>query len=76
MAIPVSAGIPGAALASPPIAEASSEPEPVKAKTHFTVKLEKFEASAKAKVIREIKALIPGMNLVEVCPAIHYLILG
>lgn len=32
----------------------------------FTVKLEKFDAAAKAKVIREIKAILPGANLVEV----------
>ena len=32
----------------------------------FTVKLEKFEAGAKAKVIREVKAMMPNMNLVEV----------
>jgi large subunit ribosomal protein L7/L12 len=30
------------------------------------VKLEKFDAAAKAKIIREIKNLIPGSNLVEV----------
>ena len=34
-------------------------------KTSFTIKLESFEASAKAKLIREIKTLIPGSNLVE-----------
>lgn len=36
----------------------------VEEKTSFTIKLEKFEASAKAKMIREIKGLIPGSNLV------------
>jgi large subunit ribosomal protein L7/L12 len=30
------------------------------------VKLEKFDAAAKAKVIREIKGILPGANLVEV----------
>jgi large subunit ribosomal protein L7/L12 len=34
-------------------------------KTEFTVKLEKFDAASKAKVIREIKGLLPGANLVE-----------
>ena len=29
------------------------------------MKLEKFDAAAKAKIIKEIKALIPGANLVE-----------
>jgi large subunit ribosomal protein L7/L12 len=33
-------------------------------KTSFTIKLEKFDAAAKAKMIREIKGLIPGANLV------------
>lgn len=35
-------------------------------KTLFAVKLESFDASAKAKVIREVKAVMPNMNLVEV----------
>lgn len=30
------------------------------------MKLESFDASAKAKVIREVKAVMPNMNLVEV----------
>lgn len=34
-------------------------------KTEFKVILEKYEASAKAKIIREIKNIIPGLNLVE-----------
>jgi large subunit ribosomal protein L7/L12 len=40
--------------------------EKPKEKTIFTVKLEKFDAAAKAKIIREVKALMPNMNLVEV----------
>ncbi|RKO83224.1 ribosomal protein L7/L12 [Blyttiomyces helicus] len=35
------------------------------AKTEFTVKLEKFDAASKAKIIKEIKTLIPGASLVE-----------
>lgn len=35
-------------------------------KTSFTVKLEKVDAAAKTKLIKEIKSLIPGANLVEV----------
>ncbi|TPX45572.1 hypothetical protein SeMB42_g00658 [Synchytrium endobioticum] len=50
---------PAAAPAQP--VEEEKEPE----KTDFKVKLEKFNADAKAKIIREIKALIPGANLVE-----------
>jgi large subunit ribosomal protein L7/L12 len=43
--------------------------EKVVEKTEFKVKLEKFDAAAKAKIIREIKTLIPGINLVEVNPS-------
>ncbi|ODN80326.1 50S small subunit ribosomal protein L7/L12 [Cryptococcus wingfieldii CBS 7118] len=46
-------------------AEAPVEEKP-KEKTIFTVKLEKFDAAAKAKIIREVKAMMPNMNLVEV----------
>lgn len=35
-------------------------------KTEFKVKLEKFDAASKAKIIKEIKGMIPGANLVEV----------
>lgn len=41
-------------------------PAVVVEKTQFTVKLESFDAASKAKVIREIKQLIVGSNLVEV----------
>ncbi|CAD6567950.1 MAG: hypothetical protein TREMPRED_004090 [Tremellales sp. Tagirdzhanova-0007] len=56
---------------APPVASASTEADdaPVeekpKEKTIFTVKLEKYEATAKAKIIREVKAMMPNMNLVE-----------
>lgn len=33
--------------------------------TQFKITLEKFDAASKAKVIKEIKALLPGANLVE-----------
>lgn len=46
-------------------AAAAAEEEKPKEKTIFTVKLEKFDAAAKAKVIREVKAMMPNMNLVE-----------
>ncbi|KAJ2659656.1 54S ribosomal protein L12, mitochondrial [Coemansia sp. RSA 1200] len=42
---------------------AAAEEKPVE-KTEFKVKLEKIDATQKAKVIREIKNLIPDMNLV------------
>ncbi|KAJ1665586.1 54S ribosomal protein L12, mitochondrial [Coemansia sp. RSA 1813] len=44
-------------------AAAAAEEKPVE-KTEFKVKLEKIDAAQKAKVIREIKNLIPDMNLV------------
>ncbi|CAG8493655.1 1813_t:CDS:2 [Acaulospora colombiana] len=47
--------------------QASNAAEEAKAaeKTEFTVKLEKYGADAKTKIIREIKNILPGMNLVE-----------
>jgi large subunit ribosomal protein L7/L12 len=57
----------GPAAAAAP-AEAAEEVEKPKEKTIFTVKLEKFDAGAKAKIIREVKAIMPNMNLVEVGP--------
>lgn len=40
------------------------EAPPVQEKTLFNLKLESFEASAKAKVIKEIKSLL-GLSLVD-----------
>jgi large subunit ribosomal protein L7/L12 len=64
IAMPVvapSAGAPQAAETANPAEEA---PPPTAEKAILTVKLESFEASAKAKIIREVKALL-GCNLVE-----------
>jgi len=58
-----------AASAAPQAPAASAVPEPEeekpKEKTIFTVHLESFEAGAKAKIIREVKALVPGLNLMD-----------
>ncbi|KAJ3325696.1 general negative regulator of transcription subunit 5 [Boothiomyces sp. JEL0866] len=56
-----------AAAAPAPAAAADAEPkEEVKAApTQFKVTLAKFDPASKAKVIKEIKALLPGANLVE-----------
>lgn len=62
--MPAASAGPAAAAAAPAEAEAAAE-QP-KEKTIFTVKLEKFDAAAKAKIIREVKAMMPNMNLVEV----------
>ncbi|KAJ8099983.1 ribosomal protein L7/L12 C-terminal domain-containing protein [Lipomyces tetrasporus] len=58
--------IPTAAAAAPAAAAAAAEPEPepVQEKTMFNVKLDSFEAGAKPKIIKEVKALL-GLNLVE-----------
>jgi ribosomal protein L7/L12 len=39
---------------------------PVKVQTSFTVKLLKFEDGKKVALIKEIKSLLEGMNLVQV----------
>ncbi|KAG0013981.1 cytoplasmic RNA-binding protein [Entomortierella chlamydospora] len=64
IAMPVGGGG-GAAPAAQAAAAAPVEEEKAAEKTEFSVKLEKFDAAAKAKLIREIKNIIPGINLVE-----------
>jgi large subunit ribosomal protein L7/L12 len=61
-AAPAAGGGVPAAAASEETAE--DAPPLVAEKSILTVKLESFEASSKAKVIREVKALL-GCNLVE-----------
>jgi len=58
---------PVAAAAAPVAVEVEEAPaaEKPKEKTVFTVKLMSFEATAKPKIIREIKALIPNLNLID-----------
>ncbi|XP_057784445.1 uncharacterized protein LOC131001843 [Salvia miltiorrhiza] len=69
----------GAAASAPaaqsPSSAASSAPAAAKEKTAFDVKLEKFEASAKLKVIKEIRSftdlgLKEAKDLVEKTPAV------
>ncbi|KAK2466414.1 hypothetical protein APHAL10511_002056 [Amanita phalloides] len=60
IAMPVSA----APVAAPTATEAPEQEKP-KEKTSFDVKLESFDAAVKAKVIREVKALIPNLTLIE-----------
>ncbi|KAF9304366.1 hypothetical protein BGZ74_001728 [Mortierella antarctica] len=62
IAMPVGGAAPAGQAAA---AAAPVEEEKVAEKTEFSVKLEKFDAAAKAKLIREIKNIIPGINLVE-----------
>lgn len=41
--------------------------EKPKEKTIFNVKLESFDAASKPKIIREVKALVPNLTLIDVC---------
>merc|ERR1712083_572540 len=56
----------GGAVAPPPKEEEENEvAAPQAVQTSFTVKLEKFDAAKKVAVIKEIKNLVEGMNLVR-----------
>ena len=57
------AGPAGAAPAAAPVEEEEAAPAAAE-KTLFTVKLEKFDAGAKPKVIKEVKAML-GLSLVD-----------
>lgn len=68
MAAPIAAAspAPGAAGAGGAgAAAAATEPEKPKEKTVFTLTLTKIDSAQKAKAIKEVKNLIPTMNLVE-----------
>ncbi|OJA19246.1 hypothetical protein AZE42_05987 [Rhizopogon vesiculosus] len=54
----------GPAPAAAPVEEAAVEEKP-KEKTIFNVKLESFDAAAKPKIIREVKAMIPNLTLID-----------
>ncbi|KZW04191.1 ClpS-like protein [Exidia glandulosa HHB12029] len=62
IAMPAAAAAPVAAAAD---AEPAAEAEKPKEKTIFNVKLESFEATSKPKVIKEVKAIVPNLNLIE-----------
>jgi len=55
---------PGAS-APTPAAEDEEEVAPVKVQTSFTVKLLKFDETKKVALIKEVKSLLEGMNLVQ-----------
>lgn len=62
IAMPVASAAPAAgAAAAAPVEEAPKKEE----KTEFIVTLEKVDASSKAKIIKEIKTLVSGINLME-----------
>ncbi|CAG8607522.1 18806_t:CDS:2, partial [Dentiscutata erythropus] len=52
-------------VTAPASEAAAPEEEKAPEKTAFTVKLEKYNADAKTKIIREMKNILPGTNLVE-----------
>lgn len=64
IALPAASAAPAAS--APSGDAAAAEPEKPKEKTVFNVNLTKIDAAQKAKAIREVKALMTGMNLVEV----------
>ena len=45
---------------------AAEEAAKPKEKTIFNVKLESFDAGAKPKIIKEVKAIVPNLTLIEV----------
>ncbi|KAH7105530.1 ClpS-like protein [Auriculariales sp. MPI-PUGE-AT-0066] len=53
------------AAAAPVDAEPAEEVEKPKEKTIFNVKLESFDATSKPKIIKEVKAIVPNLNLIE-----------
>jgi len=42
--------------------------------TIFTVKLESFDVGSKPKVIKEVKAMVPNLTLIEVHPCPLFLV--
>jgi large subunit ribosomal protein L7/L12 len=64
------------AAAAPAAAEAAApEPPPKEEKTTFDVIIEGFDASAKIKIIKEVRTMVPGLGLKEgkalVCSLVH-----
>ncbi|KAI1792961.1 ClpS-like protein [Ganoderma leucocontextum] len=57
--------MPAAAPAAAPAPAEETEAEKPKEKTVFNVKLEAFDAAAKPKIIREVKAMVPNLTLIE-----------
>ncbi|KAJ8086188.1 54S ribosomal protein L12, mitochondrial [Marasmius tenuissimus] len=62
IAMPAASAAPAAAAA--PADEPAAAEKPAE-KTIFNVKLESFDAASKAKVIREVKAMIPNLTLID-----------
>jgi len=63
IAMPAAAAAPAAATSA--AATEPAEEEKPKEKTIFNVKLESFDAGSKPKVIKEVKAMVPNLTLIE-----------
>lgn len=63
---------PGSMQPSTSSAAVKDEPKQAQAKADCKIVLEKFDPASKAKVIREVKLLLPQLNLVEVRKAQAY----
>lgn len=61
IAMPAAASAP---VAAAPAEEAAEEEKP-KEKTVFNVTLKSFDAGAKPKIIREVKAMVPNLTLID-----------
>jgi len=59
------AGAGAAGAADEAAAEEAAAASKPKEKTIFNVKLESFDAGAKPKVIKEVKAMVPNLTLIE-----------
>ena len=55
----------GGPVAAPKVEEEEAVAAPTAIQTSFTVKLEKFDAAKKVAIIKEIKSIVEGMNLVQ-----------
>ena len=55
----------GPVAAAPKVEEEEEAAAPAAVQTSFTVKLEKFDPAKKVAVIKEIKNIVEGMNLVQ-----------
>ncbi|KAK7470995.1 54S ribosomal protein L12, mitochondrial [Stygiomarasmius scandens] len=62
IAMPAASAAPAAAAAPAADEPAAEKPQE---KTVFNVKLESFDAGSKPKVIREVKALVPNLTLID-----------
>lgn len=59
------AAVPSAGAGAGDADEAPAEEAKPKEKTIFNVRLESFEAGAKPKIIKEVKAIVPNLTLIE-----------